>query len=190
MNDKFSNFVNSRLFIIILIGILVSSTVFIGTYAWFTWSSTNDTQGNTLLTMTIGQLADVTFEEGKDITGALNPVFYYSDGLSTTFTINNNDTTGTSASYNIIFNITSIDPVLINHSSNIKYVVLKNGEIVGENSLTGADNNTSITLYTGDLDSGTTTHAVYLYIDSNINNSREMIGKNITGNITVVEATA
>lgn len=188
MNDKFSNFVNSRLFVIVLIGILMVSTLFVGTYAWFTWSSSSSSQGNTLITMTIGQLADVTFEEGNDITGKLNPVFYYYDGLSTSFTINNRDTTGANASYDVVFNIASIDPELVMYSDHIKYVVLKNDQIVAQDSLANANNDTSITLYTGTLDFGITTHSVYLYIDSNVNNNREMIGKNIMGNITVVES--
>ena len=66
----------------------------VGTYAWFTWKSTS----NTFLTMTIGKLADVIFTSGNNIsTSTLSPVYNYTDGEVTTFSINNKDTTGTTA---------------------------------------------------------------------------------------------
>ena len=40
--------------------LLISTVGSIGTYAYFTWSSTN----NTSVTLSIGELADVTFNTG------------------------------------------------------------------------------------------------------------------------------
>jgi len=88
--------------IILLLMSLVGS---LGTYAWFTWKSTS----NTSLTMTIGKLADVIFTSGNNIsTSTLAPVFNYTDGEKTTFSINNKDTTGTTIDYDVKLNITSI----------------------------------------------------------------------------------
>ena len=79
--------------IFILMITLVGS---VGTYAWFTWKSTS----NTSLTMTIGKLADVIFTSGNNIsTSTLAPVYNYTDGEVTTFSINNKDTTGTIVDY-------------------------------------------------------------------------------------------
>ena len=102
--------------IFILMITLVGS---VGTYAWFTWKSTN----NTSLTMTIGKLADVIFTSGNNIsTSTLSPVYNYTDGEVTTFSINNKDTTGTIVDYAVKLNITSIATELKNTS--LKYVLL------------------------------------------------------------------
>ena len=96
MKEKINKFIHSKNFIIILILLLISLVGIVGTYAWFTWSSTE----NTSLTLTIGKLADVTFDNGNDINITnLAPVFNYTDGEKTTFSINNKDTTGTTISY-------------------------------------------------------------------------------------------
>ena len=96
--------IHSRLFVIILIVILIFMVIITGTYAWFTWNSTENTE----LTMTIGKLADVTFTSGNDINTGLTPVYNYYDGEKTTFSINNRNNSGDMAIYKINFNITSI----------------------------------------------------------------------------------
>ena len=105
----------------------------VGTYAWFTWKSTS----NTSLTMTIGKMADVTFSSGNDIsTNKLAPVYNYTDGEKTTFSINNKDTTGTTVDYAVKLNITSIATELKNIS--LKYVLLKNNTIVQEGDISSS----------------------------------------------------
>lgn len=153
-----------------------------GTYAWFTWRSTN----NTSLTMNIGKLADVTFNSGNDIsTTSLAPVFNYTDGEKTTFSINNKDTTGASLDYNIKLNITSIASEL--KSSDLKYVLLKDNTIVKEGDFSTMVVGTN-TIYSDSISSsGTINFTFYLYIDGNSENNLNMINKSLVGSI-VVEA--
>ena len=182
MKNKINKFIHSKYLLISLIVLLILLVMATGTYAWFTWRSTN----NTSLTMNIGKLTDVTFNSGNDIsTSTLAPVYNYTDGEKTTFRINNKDTTGASLDYNIKLNITSIASEL--KSSDLKYVLLKDNTIVKEGSFStmvvGAN-----TIYSNSISSsGTTNFTFYLYIDGNSENNLNMINKSLVGSI-VVEA--
>lgn len=163
--------------VILLLMSLVGS---LGTYAWFTWKSTS----NTSLTMTIGKLADVIFTSGNNIsTSTLSPVYNYTDGEVTTFSINNKDTTGTTVDYAVKLNITSIATELKNTS--LKYVLLKNNTIVQEGDFSTISTG-STTIYSDSIStSGTTNYKFYLYIDGNIENNVSMMNKSLVGAITV-----
>lgn len=182
MKNKINKFIHSKYLLISLIVLLVLLVIATGTYAWFTWRSTS----NTSLTMNIGKLADVTFNSGNDIsTSTLAPVYNYTDGEKTTFSINNKDTTGASLDYNIKLNITSIANEL--KSSDLKYVLLKDNTIVKEGNFStmvvGAN-----TIYSNSItSSGTTNFTFYLYIDGNSENNLNMMNKSLVGSI-VVEA--
>lgn len=182
MKNKINKFIHSKYLLISLIVLLILLVMATGTYAWFTWRSTN----NTSLTMNIGKLTDVTFNSGNDIsTSTLAPVYNYTDGEKTTFRINNKDTTGTSLDYNIKLNITSIASEL--KSSDLKYVLLKDNTIVKEGNFStmvvGAN-----TIYSNSISSsGTTNFTFYLYIDGNSENNLNMMNKSLVGSI-VVEA--
>ena len=167
--------------IFILMITLVGS---VGTYAWFTWKSTS----NTSLTMTIGKLADVIFTSGNNIsTSTLSPVYNYTDGEVTTFSINNKDTTGTTVDYAVKLNITSIATELKNTS--LKYVLLKNNTIVQEGDFSTISTG-STTIYSDSIStSGITNYKFYLYIDGNIENNTSMINKTLSGTLTVTEMT-
>ena len=167
--------------IFILMITLVGS---VGTYAWFTWKSTS----NTSLTMTIGKLADVIFTSGNNIsTSTLSPVYNYTDGEVTTFSINNKDTTGTTVDYAVKLNITSIATEL--KSTSLKYVLLKNNTIVQEGDFSTISTG-STTIYSDSIStSGTTNYKFYLYIDGNIENNTSMINKTLSGTLTVTEMT-
>ena len=177
--ERLDKFVHSRVAIIVLILVLICTTLLVGTYAWFTWSSTDNTE----LTMTIGKVADVIFTSGNDIDSELTPVFDYTDGLSTTFSINNRDTSGTIIPYNIYFNITTIAEELA--SEDVKWALVKNGKLVKEGNLSTASDGTTITLFSSSISSGTTSYVFYLYIDGNVENDPNMMGKTIVGNIMV-----
>jgi len=183
MNTKVSEFVHSRIFITILAVISMILVVITGTYAWFTWSSTE----NTSLTMTIGKLADVVFTSGNDITTGLTPVFNYYDGESTTFSVVNKDTTGATASYTVKLNITTIPTAL--RRTDVKYALTKNGTLVANDNLSTAVDGSSIDVYTSTLDSGTTEYVFYLYIDGNEENPTTMKNQNLVGELTVIEST-
>ena len=168
-----------------IILLLITLVSLLGTYAWFTWKSTS----NTSLTMTIGKLADVIFTSGNNIsTSTLAPVFNYTDGEKTTFSINNKDTTGTTIGYNVKLNITSIATEL--KSTNLKYVLLKNNTIVQEGDFSTISTG-STTIYSDSISSsGTTNFTFYLYIDGNSENNLNMINKSLVGTITVSEGLA
>ena len=174
-----------RFMILGIILLLISLTGSLGTYAWFTWKSTN----NTSLTMTIGKLADVIFTSGNNIsTSTLAPVFNYTDGEKTTFSINNKDTTGTTIDYDVKLNITSIATEL--KSTNLKYALLKNNTIVQEGDFSTISTG-STTIYSDSISSsGTTNFTFYLYIDGNSENNLNMINKSLVGTITISEGLA
>ena len=165
--------------------LLVSTLGSIGTYAYFTWSSTN----NTSVTLSIGELADVTFNTGPDIkVDNLSPVYNYTDGVYTTFNITNRDTTS-NLLYTVKLNLTSIDTEL--QDKTFKYVLLENDKIVSQDNFKNAQNNTTLTLYTGELDkatlskSATSTYKLYFYIDGNEENNPNMMNKSLIGKIDV-----
>lgn len=180
MKNKINKFIHSKYLLISLIVLLILLVMATGTYAWFTWRSTS----NTSLTMNIGKLADVTFNSGNDIsTSTLAPVYNYTDGEKTTFSINNKDTTGASLDYNIKLNITSIANEL--KSSDLKYVLLKDNTIVKEGNFSTIITGTN-TIYSDSISSsGTINFTFYLYIDGNSENNLNMINKSLVGNITV-----
>lgn len=182
MKNKINKFIHSKYLLISLIVLLVLLVIATGTYAWFTWRSTS----NTSLTMNIGKLADVTFNSGNDIsTSTLAPVYNYTDGEKTTFSINNKDTTGASLDYNIKLNITSIANEL--KSSDLKYVLLKDNTIVKEGNFSTIITGTN-TIYSDSISSsGTINFTFYLYIDGNSENNLNMMNKSLVGSI-VVEA--
>lgn len=182
MKNKFNKFIQSKSLLITLIILLIILVIATGTYAWLTWKSTN----NTSLTMTIGKMADVTFTSGNDIsTNTLAPVFNYTDGEKTTFSINNRDTTGATIDYTVKLNITSIASEL--KSSDLKYVLLKDNTIVKEGNFSTMVVGTN-TIYSNSISSsGTTNFIFYLYIDGNSENNLNMMNKSLVGSI-VVEA--
>ena len=149
-----------------------------GTYAWFTWSSAS----NTNLTMSIGASSDVIFKNGNDIsTNKLAPVFNYTDGEKTSFTIINKSTT--SFSYRISLNITSIADELKN--STLKYKLVSNNTIITEGDFSDIGNVN--VLYEGELSKGNVGFIFYLYIDGNEENNLNMVDKSLSGTITVEE---
>ena len=180
MKEKVLNFIHSKNFIIVLIILLLLLVVVTATYAWFTWSSTE----NTSVTMSIGKASDVVFKTGNDIsTNNLSPVFNYTDGEKTSFSIINRDTTGTSLKYTINLNITTISDEL--KSNSLKYKLLQGSNVVNEGNFSTVTNNSTITMYSNKLSVGTTNFTFYLYIDGNEENDLDIMNKSITGTITV-----
>ena len=182
MKNKFNKFIQSKSLLITLIILLIILVIATGTYAWLTWKSTN----NTSLTMTIGKMADVTFTSGNDIsTNTLAPVFNYTDGEKTTFSINNRDTTGATINYTVKLNITSIADEL--KSESLKYILLNGTTKVAEGNFSNISTGTN-TIYSNSISSsGTTNFIFYLYIDGNSENNLNMMNKSLVGSI-VVEA--
>ena len=168
------------IFLIIIIGL-------VGTYAWFTWSSTN----NTSVTLSIGELADVTYTTGPDIkVNNLSPVYNYTDGESTTFSITNKDTSGSSLRYTVSIDINKIDTPLV--SKDFKYKLISGTNIISEGDFSTAIEGNSINLATSMLTDAKTNFTLYLYIDGNNENQTSMMNQSFTGkiNVSVEEGTS
>ena len=171
----------------IQIGILIVLISLVGlasTYAWFTWKSSS----NTNVTLSIGNLADVTFTSGPDINiSNLAPVYNYTDGVSTTFVMKNNSTTN-NLNYEIKLDVTSISNELKNES--FKYTLLKDNKVVQTGNLKNAVNGKTLILNTGLLAKGSTSnYKLYFWIDGNIENSSSMMNKSLVGKIDIGEKT-
>ena len=171
----------------IQIGILIVLISLVGlasTYAWFTWKSSS----NTNVTLSIGNLADVTFTSGPDINiSNLAPVFNYTDGVSTTFVMKNNSTTN-DLNYDIKLDVTTIANEF--KSESFKYTLLKDNKVVQTGNLKNAVNGKTLTLNTGSLaKSSTSNYKLYFWIDGNIENGSSMMNKSLVGKIDVGEKT-
>ena len=178
--DKYKKFMYIGIFILLIS--LVSSA---GTYAWFTWISPS----NTSVTLSIGNLADVTFTSGPDINiSNLAPVYNYTDGVSTTFTVRNTNNTD-SLLYKVKLEITSIANELKDES--FKYTLLKDNKVVKTGNLKDAVNGNTLILNTSSLDKGSTsspkisTFKLYFWIDGNMENNSNMMNKSLAGKIDV-----
>ena len=178
--DKYKKFMYIGIFILLIS--LVGSA---GTYAWFTWISPN----NTSVTLSIGNLADVTFTSGPDINITnLAPVYNYTDGVSTTFTVRNANSTD-SLLYKVKLEITSIANELKDES--FKYTLVKDNKVVKTGNLKDAVNGNTLILNTSSLDKGSTsspkisTFKLYFWIDGNMENNSNMMNKSLVGKIDV-----
>ena len=171
----------------IQIGILIVLISLVGlasTYAWFTWKSSS----NTNVTLSIGNLADVTFTSGPDINiSNLAPVYNYTDGVSTTFVMKNNSTTN-NLNYEIKLDVTSISNEL--KSESFKYTLLKDNKVLQTGNFKDAVNGKTLILNTGLLAKGSTSnYKLYFWIDGNIENGSSMMNKSLVGEIDVGEKT-
>ena len=178
--DKYKKFMYIGIFILLIS--LVGSA---GTYAWFTWISPS----NTNVTLSIGTLADVTFTSGPDINiSNLAPVYNYTDGVSTTFTIRNANSTD-SLLYKVKLEITSIANELKDES--FKYTLVKDNKVVKTGNLKDTVNGNTLILNTSSLDKGSTsspkisTFKLYFWIDGNMENNSNMMNKSLVGKIDV-----
>ena len=178
--DKYKKFMYIGIFILLIS--LVSSA---GTYAWFTWISPS----NTSVTLSIGNLADVTFTSGPDINITnLAPVYNYTDGVSTTFTVRNANSTD-SLLYKVKLEITSIANELKDES--FKYTLLKDNKVVKTGNLKDAISGNTLILNTSSLDKGSTsspkisTFKLYFWLDGNMENNSNMMNKSLVGKIDV-----
>ena len=178
--DKYKKFMYIGIFILLIS--LVSS---VGTYAWFTWISPS----NTSVTLSIGNLADVTFTSGPDINiSNLAPVYNYTDGVNTTFTVRNANSTD-SLLYKVKLEIASIANELKDES--FKYTLLKDNKVVKTGNLKDAVSGNTLILNTSSLDKGSTsspkisTFKLYFWIDGNMENNSNMMNKSLVGKIDV-----
>ncbi len=180
MKKKIEKIMDSKIFLTFLIILLISLSIGAGTYAWFTWTSTD----NPTVTLTIGRMADVIFDSGPDINITnLSPVFYYDEGVSTTFTIRNGDASHSYQLYNVKINIEEIDPTL--SSESFKYALTSGEMFLAEGSFNGLGDGDYVDVITTSMPEGNTTYTMYFYLDSNIENDSSIMTKEFKGSIEV-----
>ena len=176
----------SKEIIAILLLTLVIGT---GTLAWIVWSS----KDNTMMNVTIGDLADVSFKSGNDINiSNLSPSFYYDDGALTEFSIRKKKGLTTELNTNIYLDITSISDELKNDS--FKYVLLSSSdgntynEVISSSFKDASVGKLSI-VTDSPLTDGKTYYKFYIWIDGNNENNETMQGKSMKASLNVEVAT-
>ena len=156
----------------------------LATYAWFTWNSPNNTE----LTLTIGELADVTFNTGDDINvNNIGPVLnYLENGEITTFSFRNKSELELFT--NVDLNITNLPDELKEES--FKYVLLSStdnnnfNEVASGNFKDKSNGiNTILSLYPAQA--GTTYFKFIIYIDGTMENPIDMMGKSFSATLEV-----
>lgn len=181
MGKKIKKLINNKYFFVALVALLIVLVIGTGTYAWLTWSSPDTTK----LTVKIGNIADVIFDNGKEInTTSLAPVFTYDQGKKTSFSIvKRSSASGTNINYTISLNVTSIANEL--RTSNFKYVLLKSNQVVKQDNFSDVSSGNTITLEASTLTGTRADFTFYIYIDGNVENSANMMNKEFKATINV-----
>lgn len=181
MNDRLKKKVNNKYFIVVLVLLLITLVIGTGTYAWLTWSSPSTTK----LTVKIGNIGDVIFDNGKEInTTGLAPVFNSNDGEKTKFSIvKRSAAASTDIDYTVKLNVTSIATEL--KSTSFKYILLQNGEQVKSGNFSTISSGSTIDLISGTLSDTRADFTFIIYIDGNAENSADMMGKAFKATISV-----
>lgn len=181
MSKKIKKLLNNKYFIVALVALLIILVIGTGTYAWLTWSSPNTTK----LTVKIGNIADVIFDNGKEInTTSLAPVFTYDQGEKTSFSIVKRSTaTSANIDYTITLNITSIAAEL--KVASFKYVLLNGNQVVRQGDFSSASSGGAISLSSSKLTDTRADFTFYIYIDGNTENNANMMNKEFKATINV-----
>ena len=181
MSKKIKKLLNNKYFIVALVALLIVLVIGTGTYAWLTWSSPNTTK----LTVKIGNIADVIFDNGKEInTTSLAPVFTYDQGEKTSFSIVKRSTaTSANIDYTITLNITSIAAEL--KVASFKYVLLNGNQVVRQGDFSSASSGDAISLNSSTLTDTRADFTFYIYIDGNTENNANMMNKEFKATINV-----
>ena len=180
---KFNNFIKSRAFIITLTITFIFLILVGVTYAWYTWTSTD----NTNITMQIGETTVVTYVGGNAINvNNLTPVYSYTNEPSTTFTLTNNNTNNLKIfKYNVYLDITSIASELI--SPSLKFVLLDgSSNVVDQGSFSTASTGSTLTITENQtLPSSTSSYTFIIYLDANEQSNTNMMNKSLSGTLRV-----
>ena len=170
---------------LILSLVLLTSVVLLGTFAWYVWSS----KDNTSMNVTIGDLADVSFKTGNDINVTnLSPSFNYDDGALTEFSIRKKKGLTTDLYTNIYLDITSISDTL--KSPSFKYELLSSSDGNTYNNVSSGNfQDASIgklnILVDTPLTDGKTYYKLYIWIDGNEENNTSMQSSSMKGVLNV-----
>ena len=181
MKEK-KKLLNSKTFMISMISVFILLIAVGVTYAWYVWNSTD----NTNITMQIGEYTTVTFTGGNEINATLYPVYNYTDGESTTFTLTNNNTSSFKPfNYNVYFDVTTLPTEL--KSSSLKYVLLDgSSNIVGQGDFSTVESGSRLTVTENKpLPNGSSSYTFIIYLDGNVENSSSMTNKTVSGSLRV-----
>ena len=171
-----------KVYIITGVSLLLLLVIISGTYAWYTWTTSNSDVTN--IVADVGA-ATVTFDGGSDISANLRPVSDKSKGIVKNINVKA-DTEG--LVFNMYLDITSIDTDLKDES--FRYELYKGNTKVKEgnfsdsyltsNTVTCTKNNTNhIVLLTNEsISTSKTSYTLYIWIDGeNYTNPNTMMNK-------------
>ena len=169
-------------FIIGILIILIIIIIAVSTLALFTWTSPNTT-----LTLEVGEMTDVIFQEGNDIiANNIGPVLNYEDGEITEFAIINNAENEQQAKFYL--DISEISDSLKEES--FKYLLQTSTD--GTNYDTYKEGN-FVSATTGELiisedeilPNGRTYYRFIIYIDGNMENPTSMMNNSLKATFNV-----
>ena len=181
MSKKIKKLLNNKYFVVALVALLMVLVIGTGTYAWLTWSS----PASTKLTVKIGTIADVIFDNGKEInTTSLAPVFTYDQGEKTSFSIvKRSSAASTNIDYTITLNITSIANEL--KAASFKYALLNGNQVVRQGNFSSVSSGDAISLSSSTLTDTRADFTFYVYIDGNVENNANMMNKEFKAELNV-----
>lgn len=174
--------INNKQIILIVLSIVL---VIIGTtFAWFTWSSTD----NTSLALTIGDVAKVVYTGGNDISSSnMGPVLDINDGEETNFLFKKRVS---DSLITYIYVTPTTLPVALKEDS-FKIALLKSNTVDGtytlvdEVSMTDKVVGTEFLLTTDSSSWDLTYYKVVIYIDGHMENPNTMMGQSFAATIRV-----
>ena len=170
-------------FIIGILIVLIIIIIAVSTLALFIWTSPNTT-----LTLEVGEMTDVMFQEGNDIiANNIGPVLNYKDGEIIEFATINNAKNEQQVKFYL--DISEISESL--KEGNFKYLLQTSTD--GTNYITYKEGN-FVSATTGELiiaedeilPSGRTYYRFIIYIDGNIENPTSMMNNSLKATFNVV----
>ena len=170
-------------FIIGILIVLIIVVISLSTLALFTWTSPNTT-----LTLEVGEMTDVIFQEGNDIiANNIGPVLNYEDGEITEFAIINNAENEQQAKFYL--DISEISDSLKEES--FKYLLQTstdgtNYDTYKEGNFVSATTGELIIAEDEILPSGRTYYRFIIYIDGNMENPTSMMNNSLKVTFNVV----
>ena len=170
-------------FIIGILIVLIIVVISLSTLALFTWTSPNTT-----LTLEVGEMTDVIFQEGNDIiANNIGPVLNYEDGEITEFAIINNAENEQQAKFYL--DISEISDSLKEES--FKYLLQtstdgNNYETYKEGNFASATTGELVISDSEVLPSGRTYYRFIIYIDGNMENPTSMMNNSLKVTFNVV----
>ena len=167
-----------NLFIILFIGVIVIAASSYATYSWFKWRSSS----SDAITVNLSGGSTVTFTSGPDIVGSLSPVANYDDGIMKEVRVTSNTSGNT---FNLYLSVNEIADELRDES--FKWAIYNGNTYIDGGNFSNVNAGDEITILSNRIiPNGTEdVYYVYFWIDSNVENSSDMINKNVDMTLSV-----